>query len=389
MPKVQTPLTPTTRTGSADDATRALEHALFRRNLYGITEQLAVGASLELECMAHEVRGGEWLRGLTALSWAVALDSEAEGLFLTPLLLHHGGNIAQVDSAGRTLLDFARARSVARYLIEYGVPFVGGVNARKALLALLTGVGPKAAEERERALAPLPPDAHSAVMRVLDRTASAGATVPLLPRSMWRKALDDDHLAVLKHFGYSEQVDAEPGEPVGPADRPPLLAAFHPAELIGWALEARDADRVRAILRRGGADGAQRFARMLEVEGVPLEFRGLTATGLAVLIDCENERLSAGANPWTRRPIVAPVFTSLLMGARSLHGAHDAEGNTLLHLAVTPGMCGWLLGQGLAPDVKNNAGLLPEEVAPGYVRGILEQRRLTALPPVARSPKGR
>lgn len=378
--KLHAPLMPTTTIGSPDDATRALEHALFRRDLNGITEQLAAGANLTLECMVHEMRGGEWLTGLTAVSWAVVLDSEAEGLFLTPLLLQYGANIAQVDSEGRTLLSFARSRSVTRYLVEHGVPLIGDLMARKVLLELVIGTKPKSPEECDKILAPLAPAARTEVIDVLTQTGTAGWTSSLLPKSTWRKVLDPDYLAVLKHFGYVEQID-EPIDEAKGVGMPPLLAAFHPAEVIGWALEAKDAERVRRLVKHGGANGSHRFMRSLEVEGVHLEFKGLTATGLAVLIDCENERLSAGGGPWMNRPVVRPVFTSLLMGARSLHGVHDTDGNTLLHLAMTPGMCGWLLEKGLPADEKNNARQRPEDIAPEGARTVLERHRLAALSP--------
>lgn len=370
---------PNTTTGSPDDATRVLEHGLFKRDLHTITAQLEAGASLDLECMAHELRNGEWITDLTALSWAVALDSDADGLFLTPLLLHCGGNIAQVDSKGRTLLEFACSASIARYLIEHGAPLDGGDGARQAALALLGSKGPMTLAESDVVLASLPSAARAAVTRLLARAASVGGPTQLLPRSTWRKALDADHLAVLKHFGYGELVDGGGGDEVT-RGRPPLLAAFHPAEVIGWALRARDTQRVRFLIRRGGANGDHRFSRLLEIDDITCEFRGLTATGLAFLIDCENERLSAGRSIWMRGPAVSPVFTTLLMGKRSLHGVHDADGNTLVHMAVTPGMCSWLLGQGLPVDVKNSAGQLPDDVVPDYVRLVIEKHRLSMLP---------
>ncbi|WP_329740725.1 hypothetical protein [Dyella sp. A6] len=380
MPQVQVQAVPTTTTGSPDDATRALEHALFRCDLYGITEQLAAGANLELECMVHEMRDGKWLTNLTAVSWAVTLDSEADGLFLTPLLLHHGGNIAQVDSEGRTLLSFARSRSVLRYLIEHGAPFMGGASAREVLLALVADPSPKSIEECEKALALLGVVDRAEVTMALAGKGATGWALPLLPKSKWRKVLDNDHFAVLKHFGYGDQarVSADVARDlVGP---PPLLAAFHPAEVIGWALEARDAERVRRLVKYGGANGDYRFTRSVEVDGVPVELRGLTATGLALLIDCENERLSAGGRPLTSLPVVSPVFTSLLMRVRSLHGAHDVHGNSLLHLTMTPGMCSWLLEKGLPADVRNDAGQLPEDVVPEYVREVIERHRFAVLP---------
>lgn len=367
----------TTTIGSPDDATRTLELALFRCDLYGIIEQLRAGANLKLECMAHEMRNGEWLVGLTAVSWAVALDSEADGLFLTPLVLHYGGDITQVDSEGRTLLSFARGRSVVRYLIEHGVPLIGGTTARKILLELVTCATPKTTEEYEKALSSLSSIARAEVLQVLGRAGTIGGTSALLPKSIWRKVLDPDYLAVLKHLGYHEQADILGMEAKVPATLPPLLATFHPAEVIGWALEAKDAERVRRLVKLGGANGDHRFSRSLEVEDAFLEFQGLTATGLALLIDCENERLSTGGGPWMRQTIGPPVFTALLMGAHSLHGAHDTNGNTLLHLAVTPGVCGWLLEKGLPVDVRNKAGELPIDVVPECVRVVIQRH----LPP--------
>ena len=272
---------------------------------------------------------------------------------------------------------------MVRYLLAYGAPLPGGEPARTAALMLLAEPGSRSSDEVEALLACLAPDILSTVTGVVGRASGARAQIELIPKAAWSKTLDADQLAVLKHFRYGPLTEGSL-ENVVARHPPPLLAAFHPSELIGSALVAKDVDRVRRLIARGGANGEFRFSRMPGLDDMPIEYRGLTATGLAFLIDSDNERLSAGRMLWRRCTAAPPVFTTLLVGKQALHGAHDSAGNTLLHMAVTPGMCGWLLERGVALDVKNSAGLLAEETVPDYVRDVIEEHRTVSLSPAGR-----
>jgi hypothetical protein len=78
------------------------------------------------------------------LSLATLVDSQAHALQMLPLVIDYGGDIAQLDSSGRTLLHFAGDIGVARWLLEHGAD-------------------PTLADETDNALHVLPGEAVTAV----------------------------------------------------------------------------------------------------------------------------------------------------------------------------------------------------------------------------------
>ena len=77
------------------------------------------------------------------------------------------------------------------------------------------------------------------------------------------------------------------------------------------------------------------------------------------------------------------LLTPLFEGFGDFKGPHGEGGETLLHLAIDPWVCTWLLARGLSPDEVDANGQTPDETLPAASKSVITQWRLDQLLPPA------
>jgi len=340
----------TTSPPSSPNLTRTLAFAVLNRDINGVLKALARGASMDEENDAIEVINDRIFCDLTAVSLAVLIDGATDGLLMTPLVLNHGGRIDQVDSRGRGLLDFTTSEAVCTYLRQHGAPEPVADDVDSPVAA---SVGPDDGDD------PLPP--------------------LMVPESLWRMVVNPKLVRAMDGAGYFRSTDAGTdgnGLACPVIGRPPLVARFSAWQCLHDALIKKDIGRISKLVRMGAADTVPRYDYSLdELEG-ECGYTGLTALGLAVLID-------SGVPPIVPEDVEWTVGTGkqrlarLFDGAVPFMGPQDVHGNTLLHLARSPNVLDWLLQLGLDPDVTNGNDQRPVDVLPEELRVIVERFSLT------------
>lgn len=348
--------TRTTLPATSPNLTRTLAFAVLNRDINGVLKALCRGASTNEENDAIEVIHDRIFCDLTAVSLAVLIDAAADSLLMTPLVLSHGGRIDQVDSRGRVLLDFAGSEAVYAYLHQHGAP---EPVARDDDPPVAASVRPGYGDD------PLPPR--------------------MVPESQWRTVVNPKLVRAMDGAGYFRSVDGETegdGGACPVSGHPPLVARFSAWHCLHDALVGKDAGRISRLIRMGGADNAPRYDHCLDELDGEYGFTGLTALGLAVLIDSGVPPIIAEDIEWTvatGKPRLARLFE----GAVPFTGAQDVHGNTLLHLARSPSVLDWLLRSGLSADVANGNNQRPVDVLPDELRVIVERFSLNRMLPIA------
>jgi hypothetical protein len=150
-----------------------------------------------------------------------------------------------------------------------------------------------------------------------------------------------------------------------------------PHHQIWQALVQDHPAHVRKLLAQGTSTNTARFTHEVPVNGTIIDWPGLTATALAVLVDCdalEDDRRIALNNPGaqTRRPSqrgirMLPQFTPYA----DFSGVHGAGGKSLMHFAREADVAHWLIEQGAPCDVTDDEGKLPGDVLPPEVAAIV------------------
>lgn len=339
----------TTRIDEPDERTEQLTRLLEDPDisLRDIMGHIISGADLHNECGRYETADGVVWTDLTALSMAVLIDAEGYQLLLTPLMLNFGGDINQVDSNGRTLLAFAAQGPVYDYLKAEGAPqgaaFIGP-------LLDIEGIGH-------------PGDG------VVDE--------PLIPESEWPSLVPLWLKGEMDDFGYFNRARAMQWPRYKGGH--PLIARFPSARLLANAVRLRDPERIARLIELGGHLIEPDHSHVARRHGQSDLFQDVSTVGLAVLVDSEHGGDDGFGGP-AGEPRAMPAFVHVV----DFHGPHDADGNTLLHLAKGSRIAEWLLRFGLPIDVKNDKGQTPLDVAQPGVRSVFEQWAFEhAMPDVA------
>jgi len=387
----------TTTRGRAGRPTRGLCSAISDGDLPGARLNLALGAEANREALKLAGIAGN----LSATAIAVRSDSERDELLFLPWLLDRGGNIAEVDSRGRTLLHHAGTRTVALCLLERGVPVAN--NMRDALLAAFRAPIGTGTFDRDIVLA-----APTVAMReptvfgaVRQKTARQYCAPPpkWAPRSSWQDILPVDV--------FEAMVGAGLGEPASIASaRDPFFGAFGatgPADIrlntAGRLLDAMrrgDTNHVRALLDVGADDG-RRTMPGIDVMETGLDDYANSQT--AVALAAEFDSFFGTSSNRSRSDLFAsdgkggalhllPLFENIA----DFSGVHGPEGQTLLHLRLAPVVVDWLVERGAPYDVADDDGNVPEAAevwaedqwAVGAATTYARHRLQTTLPsPVA------
>ncbi|MDF4024657.1 hypothetical protein P3W24_06760 [Luteibacter sp. PPL201] len=340
----------TTRIGTPNDHTQFILQSIGHgTELATVVDLLARGADPNLECAEFQRRDDTPILGLTPTALAVCVDSHRHQLLLTPLLLNHGGNIRQVDSQGRTLMSFAGSAPVAEYLQEHGAPC-------SSWDAVLIDAVDEDSEEPEAVHQPL-----------------------LVPESAWREVVAPDLVCVMDRLGYFKppadaDIAADASADTSPSSAgPPLIARFAAPALIEDAIHDKDTVRLSRLVELDLVDNEQRYAAEVSRRGQDYEFHGLTAVGLATVVGCTHGLL---AECYEKDLPDHPGDVSMLACLADVvdcSGPHTQFGDSLLHLAIAPQVCQWLLERGLSPDDVNHARERPIDIVPGDVRAVIER----------------
>jgi hypothetical protein len=344
------------------------------------------GLNLSMEAYGANTFEGLALDDLTVTSLAVVRDSAADSLLLLPLALYLGGDIRQVDSQGRTLLHFATTRRVARYLVEHGVPVAKG--KRKALLKALEKPMGLASFDDEVPLGMVDNAGNEPPFLDCVRTSTAAQHMDpeavAIPQSHWQSVLSSELYNGLLGIGFNESDDVRVArDPLAQTGRAALRADFSPFFELWQALLEGRAGSVRALLELGTDPDLPLFGHDL---GNGSDVRGLTATAIAVLVDCEATEKATGLRkrPGKKSAELAegrPVLP-LFEGHTDFSGIHGEGGKTLMHFARTLSVATWLMDHGAPCDVKDDDGNLPGDVLPPKVAAIVNrhllERRLVA-----------
>lgn len=346
--------TQTTRTGTPNDLTQLLLLSIERgTELATVVDLLARGADPNLECAAFHRRDDTPILDLTPTALAVCVDSHRHQLLLTPLLLNHGGDIRQVDSRGRTLMSFAGSGPVAEYLPEHGAPY----SSRDALMLGSMDEGEEELEEEPE---------------YVDEP-------PMVPEGAWREVVDPDLVFVMDALGYFKpstdpQAGADPSAdtPLPPA-RPPLIARFAAPALIEDAIHDKDTVRLSRLVELGLVDNEQRYDGEVSRNGQDYEFHGLTAVGLATVVGCTRGLMAECYSEDVTDYAGDVSMLACLADVVDCGGPHTQFGDSLLHLAIAPEVCQWLLERCLSPDAMNHARERPIDIVPGDVRAVIER----------------
>ena len=346
--------TPSENPATSPNLTRTLAFAVLNRDINGVLNALGRGASMDEENDAIEVIHDRIFCDLTAVSLAVLVDAATDSVLMTPLVLNHGGRIDQVDSRGRVLLDFAGSEAVCTYLHRHGAPEPVALDADPPVAS---SVRPDYVDD------PLPP--------------------LMVPESLWRTVVNPKLVRAIDQAGYFRSTAGEldgSGALHDASGSPPLVARFSAWQCLHDALVEKDAGRIARLVGMGAADTVPRHDYSLDELDGEYGYTGLTALGLAVLIDSGMPPVVADEVEWTvgtGRPRLARLFD----GAVPFTGPQDVHGNTLLHLARAPKVLNWLLQIGLDPDVTNRSNQRPVDVLPEELRVIVEKFSLASVLP--------
>jgi hypothetical protein len=141
---------------------------------------------------------------------------------------------------------------------------------------------------------------------------------------------------------------------------------------------------VRKLLAQGISANTAQFTHEVPVDGTIHDWPGLTATALAVLVDCdalEDDRRIALNDTQVpkRRPLrrgirMLPQFKAYA----DFSGVHGAGGKSLMHFAREVDVARWLIENGAPCDVTDDEGKLPGDVLPPEVAALVNAHLLGA-----------
>lgn len=163
-----------------------------------------------------------------------------------------------------------------------------------------------------------------------------------------------------------------------PVENPmPSPITMSPTHQIWQALVQDRPAHVRKLLERGICANTAQFTHEVPVYGTIHDWPGLTATALAVLVDCdalEDDRRIALNDPGarTRHPSqrgirMLPQFKPFA----DFFGVHGAGGKSLMHFAREVDVACWLIAHGAPCNVPDHEGKLPGDVLPPEVAAIV------------------
>ncbi|MGY3231212.1 hypothetical protein ACVWWJ_002696 [Luteibacter sp. HA06] len=399
------------------------------RDIAGVCDCAARGVDFNMEGVQYTAFNGTKLTRLTLTSLAVLVDSDHDQLLLVPLVLRLGGNIGQVDSAGRTLLHLAGTRKVARHLIGQGVPVNDDMQAPLlAAFAKPPGTG-TFDDGMVLGLGDAKGNEPAILTCVRHSTAVTHPFVEskILPPAHWKATLPAYLVAAMKDIGVSDtkhrrreqhfvqmlqdalgaqrygdvgRLIAANADIVYPAIRHPLNASFSASHELRLALIEHDIVRALRLLASGAEPDVGRFQFEVQVGGQTRTFGELSPLGLAVLLECDaiahenpifiDEMDDAIMSlPVSKRSSRFPLL-SVFEGFTDFSGVHGAKGATLMHLAFEPAVASWLLDHGAPYDVPNDGGRLPADVLPDVVVPLIGQFHLSRhLPQATESGRGK
>jgi len=386
----------TTTRGRAGRPTRGLCSAIADGDLPGARLNLALGAEPNREALKLAGIAGN----LSATAVAVRSDSDRGELLFLPWLLDRGGNIAEVDSRGRTLLHHAGTRTVALCLLERGVPVANGM--RDALLEAFRAPVGTVTFDRDLVLAaPTVAMRDPAILGAVRKQTAVRYRAPLprwVPQPRWQDILSADVFGAM--------VGAGLGEPASiAAARDPLFGAFGatgPTDIrlnaAGRLLDAMrrgNLDHVRALLDIGADDGRR---TMPGIDVMETGLDGYAKSQTAVALAAEFDSFFGASPNRTKSDLYAsdgkggalhllPLFENIA----DVSGIHGPEGQTLLHLRLAPVVVDWLVERGAPYDVADDDGNVPEAAevwaedqwAVGAAAIYARHRLQTTLPPPA------
>ncbi len=164
----------------------------------------------------------------------------------------------------------------------------------------------------------------------------------------------------------------------------PSPSPMSPHHQIWKALVQDQPAHVRRLLAQGTSTNTPQFTHEVPVNGIIIDWPGLTATALAVLVDCdalEDDRRIALNNPGaqTRHPSqrgirMLPQFKPYA----DFSGVHGAGGKSLMHFAREVDVAWWLIEQGAPCNVPDHEGKLPGDVLPPEVAAMINAHLLGA-----------
>ncbi|QDE39868.1 hypothetical protein FIV34_11925 [Luteibacter pinisoli] len=376
--------------------------AIASGNVRGASEHLADGLDGAMEGYFWDDPREARLKRLTLLSLATLVDSRRDQLLMLPLVLSRTGNVNQVDSAGRTLLHFAKTRRVARYLLEAGVPVEEGM--KEPLLAALSAEPGIASFDDDIPLAFVDLHGHEpsilACVRAISAERSPMPGSAVFHESHWHHVMPGDTCDALRALPKIHQQRAEASIRItadlvalgnegrlaeagrllmdnlgvfGAQDRPAPRVEMSLRTALRDALEQGRSDHVSRLVALGADISTLCYAYDIPEEGGAWRFARISALGLAALIACEafggEDDQSLG-----KRSLAALAH---MMEAGPAGGMHAEGGGTLMHLAHHPDVARWLLEHGAPHDVPDLAGRLPADVLPSSIGRLIEAHHLS------------
>jgi hypothetical protein len=286
-------------------------HILYSRSPRAIDDAFVLGRFGDARSFSSTRHG---LYGLDVASLAAISDSDTGELLLLPLVLARTGLIDRIDSAGRSLRDFPISADVDAYLENLGVR--RNISGGRGELPSLEGCNP----------------------------ATPIAAVD------WSSTLRPGLYESMVSLGYVSGVR----EDISANDLAPLNAIFHAEIEIRHAVLGRDAERSARLIELGALNSNRSFAHGCSHPA--LAGKKLDIVALAVLSDCKHGTFD---------------FTDLILA--NVGASHqDVLGRTLLHFAITPEMCAYLLERGVDPRVADRDGVIPSIHLPEPCLAILE-----------------
>lgn len=164
----------------------------------------------------------------------------------------------------------------------------------------------------------------------------------------------------------------------------PSPKAMSPHHQIWKALVQDQPAHVRRLLAQGTSTNTPQFTHEVPVNATLHDWPGLTATALAVLVDCdalEDDRRIALNDP--REPKRRPSRRGIRMLPQfreyaDFSGVHGAGGKSLMHFAREVDVARWLIENGAPCDVTDGEGKLPGDVLPPEVAAMINAHLLGA-----------
>ncbi|MGY3231207.1 hypothetical protein ACVWWJ_002691 [Luteibacter sp. HA06] len=142
--------------------------------------------------------------------------------------------------------------------------------------------------------------------------------------------------------------------------------------------------QVRRLLEMGASAKDAKFSYEVRFDGVIRDWPELTATALAVLVECDaledDRRLGAKIlhGPLCHAPDRKLWMVPLFKDRADWSGVHGAGGKSLMHFAREPDVARWLIANGAPCDVTDDEGKLPGDVLPPEVATIVDAHLLGA-----------